>query len=455
MRNPLAARVEIENQLESDGLLWSNERKWIVYQHGERRDPSWYEDLELIGRKVQKTLAEVIAEKHDLPTLQVAALINERTAHRLVENWDRVFPNRTWSLDLDGLSSALLSLAFDEAGPLSPKSAVLRFLSDPVRLMEVLQNQGLSGTFVHVIRTQLGFGRLPEGDTIKPSVLVRAMMASELVHKKASEYGPSLHNYLPQKSSVAIWSGLAEAAIKDPEARVAFQELARQVESESHLVQQATELRALAGVMSIPSVDDRLLEEVAARCQGTAVPDSTTVLNEIGAWAEERLKLNKLGMEVAEDWLVISNATRLIKRCRAAEKELAELLTPNVDTLVAFYADPEEGWWRLDDLHRGLELRFDRCRHDIVSGIGKPAVKAYWAWAQQLASRFAAAFEACWLSMSVLRPARSPTRGSGANLSRLAISAKQPSSSWMPSGLIWRKACGLVSTSRPGQCTLD
>ena len=153
-------------------------------------------------------------------------------------------------------------------------------------------------------------------------------------------------------------------------------------------------MRALAGVMSIPSVDDRLLEEVAARCQGIAVTESTTVLNEIGAWAEERLKLNKLGMEVAEDWLVISNATRLIKRCRAAEKELAELLTPNVDTLVAFYADPEAGWWRLDDLHRGLELRFDRCRHDIVSGIGKPAVKAYWAWAQQLASRFAAAFEA-------------------------------------------------------------
>ena len=132
MRSILAARVEVETQLESDGLLWSNERKWIVYQPGERRDPSWYEDLELIGRKVQKTLAEVIAEKHDLPTLQVAALINERTAHRLVENWDRVFPNRTWSLDLDGLSSALLSLAFDEAGPLSPKSAVLRFLSDPV-----------------------------------------------------------------------------------------------------------------------------------------------------------------------------------------------------------------------------------------------------------------------------------------------------------------------------------
>ena len=71
-------------------------------------------------------------------------------------------------LDLDGLSSALLSLAFDEAGPLSPKAAVLRFLSDPTRLAEVLQSQGLGGTFVHVIRTQLGFGRLPEGDAIKP-----------------------------------------------------------------------------------------------------------------------------------------------------------------------------------------------------------------------------------------------------------------------------------------------
>src|SRR5262249_32675816 len=97
-RTVLAARVDIEAQLESDGLLWSGERKWIVYQPGERRDPSWYEDLELIGRKVQKTLAEVVAEKHGLPTSQVAALINERTSRRLVENWDRAFPNRTWSL---------------------------------------------------------------------------------------------------------------------------------------------------------------------------------------------------------------------------------------------------------------------------------------------------------------------------------------------------------------------
>jgi hypothetical protein len=393
-RNTLAARVEIEAQLESDGLLWSSERKWLVYQPGERRDPSWYEDLELIGRKVQKTLAEVVAEKHRLPTLQVAALINERTSHRLVENWDRVFPNRTWHLDLDGLSSALLSLAFDEAGPLSPKAAVLRFLGEPTRLMEILQNQGLSGTFVHVIRTQLGFGRLPEGETIKPSVLVRAMMASELVHKKASEYSPALHNFLPQKTSVAIWSGLAEAAVKDPEVRSVFQELARQVESETHLVQQATGLRALAGVMSLPSVDDRLLEEAAARCQGIAVSDSTATLIEIGAWAEDRLKLGRLGIEVAEDWSVIASATRLISRCRASENELAGLQAPDVESLVARYADSEQGWWRLDDLHRGLELLFDRCRPDIVSRLGKPAVEAYWSWAQRLASQFAAVIEA-------------------------------------------------------------
>ena len=96
------------------------------------------------------------------------------------------------------------------------------------------------------------------------------MMASELIHKKASEYGPSLHNFLPQKTSVAIWSGLAEAAVKDPEIRPVFQEIARQVESEAHLVQHATDLRALAGVMSIPTVDDRLLEEAAARCQRSA-----------------------------------------------------------------------------------------------------------------------------------------------------------------------------------------
>jgi len=393
-RNILAARVEIETQLENDGLLWSNERKWIVYQPGERRDPSWYEDLELIGRKVQKTLAEVVAEKHGLPTPQVADLINGRTAHRLVEHWDRAFPNGTPNLDLDQLSSALLSLAFDEAGPLSPKAAVLRFLSDPVRLREVLKNQGLTSTFIHVVRTQLGFGRLPEGDAINTSILVRAMMASELVHKKASESGPALHNLLPQKSSIAIWSDLAEAAVKDPEVRPVFQDLARSVESESHLIQQATDLRALTGVMSNPSVDDRLLDEAAARCQEVGGTDSPATWTEIGTWAEERLKLTKLGVDVPEDWCVIANATRLMAGCRAAEKELNELEVPTVQALISRYADREQGWWRLDDLHRGLELRFDRCRQDIIAHFGKPAVAAYWAWAQRLASCFSKSFEA-------------------------------------------------------------
>ncbi len=294
---------------------------------------------------------------------------------------------------MDGLSSALLSLAFDEPGSLSPRSAVLRFLSDPLRLTEVLQNQGLMSTFIHVIRTQLGFGRLAEGDAIKPPVLVRAMMASELVHKKAADYGPSLHNFLPQKTLIATWSGMAEAAVKDPELRVIFQDLARQVETEARLIQQATDLRALAGVMSLPSVDDRLLEEAAARCQGTGGTDSAATWTEIGAWAEERLKLSKLGVNVAEDWWVIAGATQLIAGCRVTEDGLAGLQVPSVESLIGRYADPERGWWRLDDLHRGLELRFDRCRPDIVAHLGKPAVEAYWAWARHLASRFAAAFE--------------------------------------------------------------
>lgn len=393
VRNMLAARVEIKTQLEADGLLWSSEARWIVYLPAERRDPSWYEDLELIGRKVQKTLAEVIAEKHGLPTQRVAALVNERTAPRLVGNWDRVFPTGTWNLDLDRLSSALLTLAFDEADPLSPKAAVLRFLRDPARLTEVLQNQGLSSTFVHVIRTQLGFGRLPEGDVIKPSIVVRAMMASELVHKRASEYTTSLHNFLPQKSSTPTWAGLAEAAIKDPEIRPVFQELARQVESETHLVQQATALRALTTVMSIPSVDDRLLEEAGIRCQGVAGAGSTTAWTEIGGWAEERLKLNKLGLDIAEDWSVIASATRLIAGCQAAENGLAQLESATVEVLISRYASPDQGWWRLDDLHRGLELRFDRCRHEIVANLGRPAVEAYWAWVKRLAGCFATAFE--------------------------------------------------------------
>ena len=95
----------------------------------------------------------------------------------------------------------------------------------------------------------------------------RAMMAAELVHKGACEAGPAIHNYLPQKNHLPIWAGMAEAAAKDPECQASFLQLAREVDAEARLVQHVTDLQALATVASLPAADDRLLEEVAARCR--------------------------------------------------------------------------------------------------------------------------------------------------------------------------------------------
>jgi len=57
-KNPLAGRVAVEEQLQADGCQWRAERKWLVYLTAPRQEPSWYEDLELAGRTVQKTFAE-------------------------------------------------------------------------------------------------------------------------------------------------------------------------------------------------------------------------------------------------------------------------------------------------------------------------------------------------------------------------------------------------------------
>lgn len=254
-KNPLAARAEIEEQFQADGLQWLADRKWLVYVPTDRHEPSWYEDLELAGRKVQKTLAEVIAERHELPTPKVAALVHEDGARRLVEKWDQVFPSGTWVLDLEKLAAAMLSLAFGEPGQLSPQSAVHRLLREPARLTEVLRAEGLTSTLNHVIRTQLGFGRLPESDVVRPELLVRAMMASELIHKGACEPSPAVHNFLPQKNHIATWAKMAEAAVKDLETRPSFVQLARGIEAEVHLVEHRTNLKQLATVASLPSVD--------------------------------------------------------------------------------------------------------------------------------------------------------------------------------------------------------
>ncbi|HYT93221.1 MAG TPA: PglZ domain-containing protein, partial [Gemmataceae bacterium] len=156
--------------------------------------------------------------------------------------------------------------------------------------------------------------------------------------------------------------------------------------------QHASDLHALAQVASLPSVDDRLLEEVAARCSPPGGRNSAS-LGELARWAEERLKLARLGIAVAEDWVVVADASRLLTGCETAERELAALQAPSADELIRRYADPNDGWWRLDDLHRGLELRFDACRSGIVEHLGQPAVAALWKWSRQLAQQFADAFE--------------------------------------------------------------
>jgi hypothetical protein len=391
--NPLAARVEIEEQIRADGLQWLTERRWLIYIAGRRHQPSWYEDFELIGRTVQNTLAGILAERHTLPPDKVADLVKGPAARQLVEKWSVAFPTGTWHLSLEQLGAALLALAFDEPAPFSPSRAVLRFLQDAPRYGAVLQEAGLTGTFIHVIQTQLGFGRLPESDEIRPAILVRAMMASELVHKGACELGPALHNFLPQKSHIPTWAAMAEAAVKGADSRVSFLQMAQQVEAETHLVQQATNLKNLTKAVSIPSVDSRLLEEAVARCHAAAPATRKDVYSELRGWADERLKLRTIGLEINDAWAVVASAAGLLIDCEAAESALAGLASPSPDNLIARYADHNNGWWRIDALHRGLELRFETCRADLVEELGQPALAAVWRWSRHLASAFAAAFE--------------------------------------------------------------
>jgi hypothetical protein len=392
-KNPLAARAALEEQVQADGCQWRAERKWLVYVAAARQEPSWYEDLELAGRAVQKTVAELIADHHGLPVDKVRALVTVRVTKRLLAQWDQLFPNGTWLLDLDKLGAALLALAFGESSPLSPQHALLRFLRDPTGLAQALREEGLTATFVHVVRTQVGFGRLPEADEVKPTLLVRAMMASELVHKGACDAGPGLNNFLPQKNHIPTWAALAEAAVKDADGREAFLQLAREVEGEVRLVQHATHLRALTTVASLPSTDHRLLEEVVARSQAAA-GGTSGLWTELLEWADERLRLARSGIPIAEDWGVVASAARLLLGCQAAEQDLAALpKTTAQEGWIGRYCDRETGWWRLDDLHRGLELRFPACRAEVVEHLGRPAVAALWKWSRRLAAAFVESFE--------------------------------------------------------------
>lgn len=392
-RNPLAARARIEEQFQADGFQWLAERQWLVYVASARQEPSWYEDLELAGGVVQKNFAQLIAEHHQLPAAKVSALMSPRVAKRLLAEWNHLFPNGAWMLDLEKLGAALLALAFGHSSPLTPQDALLRFLRDPSGLARALREDGLTATFIHVVRTQLGFGRLPEADEVKPALLVRAMMASELVHKGACEASTGLHNFLPQKNHIPSWATLAEAAVKQADSREAFQNLAAEVEAEVNLVQHANHLAALAKVVSLPSADGRLLEEAVARCRTGSPGDKPNVWKEVCDWADERLKLASWGVTVNKDWVVVGKAARLLLRCQAAEKELAGLPGAAApEEFIRRYGDRENGWWRLDDLHRGLELRFPTCQAKVVECLGQPAVAALWTWTRRLAAAFAEAF---------------------------------------------------------------
>ena len=214
-----------------------------------------------------------------------------------------------------------------------------------------------------------------------------------MVHKGACETGPAIHNFLPQKSHLRAWAAMAETAVKSADLRGSFMQMAQQVETETRLGEQATNLKNLAKAVSIPSADSRLLEEAVARCRAATAATRKAVWIDLRGWAEERLRLRAMGLEINEAWAVVANAAGLLIDCEAAESVLAGLASPSPDELIARYADHDNGWWHIDSLHRGLELRFATCRADVVAQLGQPAVAAVWGWLRRLASAFAAAFE--------------------------------------------------------------
>lgn len=348
------------------------ERRWVVYVPEEPPGESWLRDWELLGRRWEMDLLELLHRQAGLTiTPRLVEILRQvpENAHQLVDAWEHLLDDG--ALTEGKVLDALLALVFG-LPRWQMEEALLSFLSAEIA-REQLEPRRLWSVWVERIADWTGWADVDaEDEANMRRRLEAAILLSELV-SALPELANRFVGTLPVESKRSAAVALARRWRQQENLRSAYVRAAERVEREYNLSSVLTLGEGLLDVETFPLIDELWRREVVAALSEDGNNFAEKV-GEIARIAERRQNLLWARRGRAEYWKPMALAARLYQECQRALREVENLT--RVEELVQRYT-ADNGWWQLDSWALELAAKAEALSAGERTRFVSPAWRAY------------------------------------------------------------------------------
>jgi len=379
----LAIRTRIE---EEDPEF---KKKWLIYIPEKAQEPSWIQDYELFGSRVDLTLERILVENFSLTSnRRLKELLSGHRGRALAANWEEVMKEAQPPITQEQIERGLLAIAFNLGPNYSVGRAILEYVTHPDIYGKELARLGLHQVFGESIQKEMGL-KLPTTPRVPPESLAAALLFSELVVSSKGLGAQEFQELLPDQDNRPKWANLASEWLKHSDLRDGFIRWSQQLEEKYDVKSKFSGIERLLNVMSFASVDEVLVQELCARVtEGMeAFSKHIKTIERVAEVRRQSIWTEKMKVNV---WDVIGTAAHLFSRCQSAMTSLKEMTNEHVKEYLDRYV-VDEGWWTIDAFYRHL-ASYDEWMDERVSKLFiEPASTVYGEWLRSLGIKFAEA----------------------------------------------------------------
>ena len=379
-------------------------KKWFIYIPEKAQEPSWIQDYELFGSRVDLTLERILVENFSLTSnCRLKELLSGHGGRALAANWEEVMKEAQPPITQEQIETGLLAIAFNLGPNYSIGRAVLEYVTHPDIYDKELARLRLHQVFGESIQKEMGLTKVLTTPRVPPESLAAALLFSELVVNSKGLCAQEFQKLLPDEDSRQKWANLANEWFKHSDLRDGFIRWSQQLEGKYAVKSKLSGLERLLNVMSFASVDEVLIQELCARVtEGSeAFSKHIKTIERVAEartrsiWAEE-MKVNV--------WDVIETAAHVFSRCQSAIISLKEMTNGDFKEYLDRYV-ADEGWWTIDDFYRHLASYGEGVNEPVSKLFIEPASTVYGEWLRNLSIKFAGSASklSTWSAIGVLK----------------------------------------------------
>jgi len=284
----------------------------------------------------------------------------------------------------EGAGDAVGGILSTVFGPIGTHEVAARYLTDPSIDSVLAQKQALYTLEKMAAQSFEMPQAIGKAADLRTRLARHILLTDFRLHLPPEVAIPTLDAIpLPDEKAAALCAQTADYMRHHISMRQAYCTLARQVEAEYGLRDPQPPAGQLVSCDTFPFIDRLCMDEVSRLVEKGSFDEAADIAltRRQAFWAQAD---EKLGVE----WQVVSTAVRLTKASTAILKQTdKEFQTP--EEAVRRYADPEDGWCRIDLYQRLLERDLMALEEDFAhDSILQAARRAY----RQVASRLATGF---------------------------------------------------------------